>query len=201
MTVCHLLIGDGRDSYHRVSRASLKDKVPEPDFVVEIDDREHRLGFTGAVIKGWKKVLTTGADWVLHHELDFTYNEPVDVQRMIAVLERQPHLSQMSLLRQAVNEEEKAAGGIIPAHPEDYVEVTDQGDTWIETQRFIFTTNPSIYSTALIARGWPNERESEGKFGAYLRRDRPEVRCGIWGALNDPPRVQHIGDERTGGGY
>lgn len=200
MSVCWLLVGDGRDDYHLLSRASMRKQLPPPDFVVEIDDRAHKLGFTGAVREGWRQVLETGADYVFHGELDFTYRCPVPLDRMIGVLQRHPHLTQMTLLRQPVNEEEKKAGGIIHAHPEDYVERT-QIDTWVETARFIFSTNPSVYSTEMCKRGWPDESESEGKFGAYLRANRPEVRCGIWGQKWDVPRVLHIGDNRSGHGY
>lgn len=197
-SVCWLITTD-RPGCLEQSLPSLKANLPEPDHVIVIHDEGHQLGFTGAVAEGWRQVLETGADYVWHHEDDFTYRARVRLDRMIGVLERQPHLTQMTLLRQPVNAEEKAAGGIIHAHPEDYTERTSI-DTWVETDRFLFSTNPSVYSTELCKRGWPMETESEGKFGAYLRAERPEARCGIWGAKWDVPRVTHIG-VRTGTGY
>lgn len=201
MSICLLLIGDGRDDYHAASRASLSEQLPTSDHVVEIDDRDHLLGFTGAVAEGWRQVLATGADWVFHAELDFTYTEPVEIDRMIAVLERHPHLTQMSLKRQPVNHEERAAGGIVELHPRDYVERHDESDIWTETKRFAFTTNPSVYSTRLCELGWPLEQHSEGVFSWRLLQADPERRCGIWGGKWDPPRVLHIGDVRAGVGY
>jgi hypothetical protein len=197
-TVCWLITTD-RPGCLAQSLPSLEASLPPPDHVVVVHDEGHQLGFTGAVAEGWRQVLETGADYCWHHEDDFTYRAPVQLDRMIDVLQRQPHLTQMSLLRQPVNAEEKAAGGIIHAHPEDYAERT-QIDTWVETARFLFTTNPSVYSTELCKIGWPDESESEGKFGAYLRAERPDARCGIWGQKWDVPRCTHIG-VRTGTGY
>lgn len=200
MGVCLLQIGDGRTEYHDQSLASIAEMLPAPDAVVTIDDSDHRLGFTGAVIEGWRQVLETGAEYVFHAELDFTYNEPVPLDRMIGVLDRRPYLIQLSLLRQPVNAAERAAGGIVQCAPDDYHEVHDGGDVWLEQRRF-FTTNPSVYRTDLCRRGWPNVEHSEGVFTAQVRDPDPDVRFGIWGAKWDPPRVHHIGGERAGHGY
>lgn len=198
--VCLLQIGDGREDYHRRARVSLAERLPPVDYVVEVDDSSHELGFTGAVIEGWRRVLETDADYVFHAELDFTYDEPVELDRMIGVLERRSYLVQLSLLRQPVNEAESAAGGIVQMSPDDYVEVRDGEDVWLEQRRF-FTTNPSVYRTELCRRGWPNVKHSEGIFTAHVRDPDPDVRFGIWGAKWDPPRVTHIGDQRAGHGY
>lgn len=213
MSVCLLLIDDGRADYMARCLESVGENLPPFDHQVTILDPDHELGFDGAVREGWRQVLETGAEWVFHAESDFLYNEPVDVHRMVAVLRRHPHLTQMSLLRQAWNDSEKAAGGIVQQWPEDFHEVSEAvtkvngygisylADRWLETRRFIFTTNPSVYSTRLCERGWPQAPESEGKFGAYLLRDEPWRKCGIWGGKDDPPRVTHIGDVRAGVGY
>jgi hypothetical protein len=174
--------------------------LPAPDYIVTVDDRDHRLGFTGAVHEAWTKALMTDADYVFHCELDFTYNEPVDIDRMTAVLDRHPDLVQLSLKRQPVNAEEMAAGDFIALAPDDYHETCDAGDVWIQQRRF-FTTNPSLYRMSLCERGWPQEVHSEGKFTGYYRRDHPDHWFGIWGKKWDPPRVAHIGDHRAGTGY
>lgn len=201
MTVCQLWISDGRDDYHEQSVESILRMIPPADHVVTVDDRDHRLGFTGAVYQAWTEALKTGADWVFHCELDFTYNEPVPIDRMIGVLERNPDLVQLSLKRQPVNAEEQAAGDIIAIAPDDYHQVIDEyGDAWVQQRRF-FTTNPSLYRMTLCERGWPQEKHSEGMFTGYYRRDHPEHWFGIWGKKWDPPRVTHIGHQRTGTGY
>jgi hypothetical protein len=200
MTVCQLWIRDGRDAYHEQAIDSIRRMIPPADHVVVVDDHDHRLGFTGAVHQAWTRALETGADWVFHCELDFTYNEPVDIGRMIDVLERHPELVQLSLKRQPVNNEEKAAGDFIALAPDDYHEISCHGDTWIQQRRF-FTTNPSLYRMTLCERGWPQEQFSEGKFTGYYRRDHPDHWFGIWGKKWDAPRVTHIGDHRSGTGY
>lgn len=199
MSVAILSITD-RPHYYEQAFASLQEQVPEPDWFIRIEDEGHELGFAGAIAEGWRRIREeTDAEWVFHAEDDFTYNVPVPLDRMIAVLARTPHLIQMALKRQAVNAEEIAAGGLIEACPDDFTQVTDTGDVWTEHRRW-FTTNPSVYPAALCAQGWPQEKHSEGTFTHRLLVD-PEVRFGIWGAKVDPPLVTHIGQERAGHGY
>lgn len=199
MSVCWLMIGDGRVDYHRRSLASAETHVPRPDFEVVIDDSAHELGFAGAIAEGWRQVREIRPDWVFWIELDFTFNRDVPLDRMIAVMERHPNLAQICLLRQAWNEEERRAGGIMQLHPEDYVQRVEAGDIWVEHRRH-FSTNPCLISGALCAQGWPQEDQSEGKFTHRLLAD-PAVRFAYWGAKADEPFVTHIGDERSGHGY
>ena len=199
MSVCLLRIADGRDAYHDACWESASQMLPPFEHIVTIDDREHKLGFAGAIAEGWRQVLRTGADWIFALEMDFTFVEPVPLDRMIAVLERKPYLAQMSLLRQPCNDRERAAGGIIQTSPGDFEQVTDTGDVWVE-QRVYWTTNPSVYSTGFCAQGWPQVERSEGAFTARLLED-PAVKFGIWGAKWDAPRIEHIGADRTGKGY
>lgn len=201
MTIAVLAISDGRDDIHHQAWLSFCENVNVPDDtqLLFVEDPRHELGFHGAVQAGWDQVIDTGADWVFHFERDFTFNEPIDVPAMVQLLERQPHLVQVALKRQAWNPQEKAAGGIVEQHPDDYVERSDDQATWTEHRRF-FTTNPSVYSARLCRLGWPQESESEGKFTHMLLRD-PLLRFAFWGAKFDPPRVEHIGHIRTGVGY
>lgn len=199
MTVCLLRIADGRDEYHERCWASAKQMLPKFDHVVTVDDREHELGFSGAIAQGWRQVLDTGADWVMHLEMDFTFSAPVDVAAMIELLETQPHLAQVALKRQPVNQEELAAGGIVELHPDDFRQRFHGGVIWTENRR-CFTTNPCVYSTLLCRHGWPQVPNSEGVFTHVLLED-PDVQFAFWGAKFDAPLVQHIGDTRAGGGY
>lgn len=199
MSVCLLLIDDGREDYLERARLSLDELAPELDFVVQVLDRTHSLGFAGAIEKGWKGVLRTGADYVLHWESDFIAKAPVPVEEMVALLERRPHLLQVSLKRQAWNERERAAGGIVEADPDDFTEMHD-GATWTEHRRY-FTTNPSVYPASLCSLGWPQKPHSEGLFTHALLAVDPKIRFAIWGAKFDPPMVEHIGEVRAGVGY
>ena len=203
MSVCLLLISDGREDYLRRTLASLEENLPPFDFTVHVDDSAHELGFAGAIQKGWDKVLDTGADWVWHQEDDFTYNRPVPLERLIALSEAQPHLAQVCLRRQAVGNE-IPFGGFMEQFPGWYVE----RDGWVETTRN-FTTNPSLYRADLCGMGWPDAPDSEGHFGFMVREaglpwgiDGNDVRFGFWGSMKDGAEwVHHIGDERNGVGY
>ena len=199
MSVCLLRIGDGRDDYHDASWASAVENLPPVDHVVTVDDRTHSLGFSGAIQHGWQQVIETDADYVFHLELDFLFNQPVPLDRIIAVLERRPNLAQICLKRQPVNNEEIAAGGIVERNPDAYTQRVDHGDIYTE-HRVCFSTNPCVYPAALCHQGWPQVKNSEGIFTHRLLAD-PDVRFAFWGAKQDPPLVTHIGETRTGGGY
>lgn len=197
MSIALLVITDGREDYLQRSLASLQEHTAFTfDQRVVIDDSTHTLGFAGAIQAGWEKIHT---DHVLHLEADFTFNGPVDVEGMIDLLERQPHLAQVSLKRQPVNSEEIAAGGIVELHPDDFTQRSDGPLVWTEHRRY-FTTNPSIYPSRLCRLGWPQEPNSEGVFTHKLLTD-PLLRFAIWGAKFDPPLVEHIGAQRAGHSY
>jgi hypothetical protein len=199
VSVCLLRIGDGRDEYHERCWESAKDALPTFSRVITIDDREHKLGFSGAIAEGWRQVLQTGADYVFHLEMDFTFNAPVELAGMIELLEEKPHLAQVALKRQPVNAEERAAGGIVELHPDDFTQRVEGGIIWTENRR-CFTTNPCVYSTNLCRHGWPQEPHSEGVFTHRLLAD-PDVAFAFWGGKFDAPLVEHIGESRAGGGY
>jgi hypothetical protein len=199
MSVALLLIDDGRRDYLVRAQASLAAMCPRFDHVIHIDDTRHLLGFAGAIQAGWDQISETGADWVFHAESDFLYTEPVDLQGMIAALDGDRSLAQVVLKRQAWNAEERAAGGIVELHPEDFTAQHTPAGT-ITTHRRFFSTNPCVYRASLCRLGWPQEPQSEGIFTHRLLRD-PLLRFAFWGAKHDPPRVHHIGDERAGTGY
>ena len=202
MSVCLLLIDDLREDYLARCLESIGQFVGH-DFAanVTILDPDHELGFAGSVQEGWRQVLETGCEWVFHVEGDFVFNEPVEIERMIAVLRRHPHLTQMSLLRQPWNEAEKAAGGIVQQWPEDFHEVSESGDVWTETRRWVFTTNPSVYSVEVCKRGFPDPPEAEGRFGGEWLKEEPWRKSAFWGPKFGAPKVTHIGEHRTGTGY
>lgn len=200
MSICLLRIGDGRDEYHEASWASAKEYVfPFVDEVVTVDDREHALGFAGAIQHGWNQVLETDCEYVFHLELDFVFRERVPVDRMADLLGCDTEIAQVALKRQPWNAEERAAGGIVELHPDDFMQCVMGGMTWTEHRRF-FTTNPSLYRASLCRLGWPQEPESEGVFTHRLLAD-PLLRFAFWGGKFAAPMVEHIGQERAGVGY
>lgn len=196
-----LLISDGRDEYRERTLTSARASLPEPDEFIEIQDPSHELGFGGAIQAGWRRVLAeTDVDFVFHLEADFTFNRPAPVHEMAAVLRARPHLVQLALRRQPWNEAEKAAGGIVEMHPEDYEECELNGWSWLEHSRN-FTTNPSLYPRRVCEYGWPDGEQSEGRFGIHLLERHPELRFAYWGSRDSGEAVAHIGDVRAGKGY
>lgn len=194
MSVCLLLIGDGREDYRERTLRSAAVALPPMDYCVEVDDTAHELGFAGAIQAGWDAALETGATHVFHLEADFTFNEAVPLEAMLDELDAHPTLAQVALKRQAWNAEEKAAGGICELHPGDFI---DRGPLcW---HRRFFTTNPSVYSAALCHMGWPQEPHSEGVFTHRLLAE--GYRFAFWGGRFRAPMVTHIGEHRTGTGY
>jgi hypothetical protein len=140
--------------------------------------------------------VASGQPWVLHTEDDFTFNEPVDLRGMQALMEAHPELVQMSLMRQPWYEHERAAGGVIEANPEAFT----QADGYVE-HRAYYTSNPNLCRRAFLAEHeFPGAPNSELRFGRQIFRD-PHLKAGILGQIGDPPRVHHIGQERAGHGY
>lgn len=185
------------DSGDELHRAWLAERFP----TWEIIGTPGRSGFGGAYEAAWKWITANVAErFVFSTEDDFTYNRPVDLEELAAVLDGQPNLVQLALRRQPWNDAERAAGGIVEQHPEAYAELWDaSGRTWLE-HRLFFTTNPSLIRTGLCAGGWPNVPKSEGIFTHRLLRD-PAARFGFWGARDSGEWVTHIGAERAGTGY
>lgn len=180
--------------------------VQFPDF--ELITTGARSGFGGAYANAWRWLSShTAEPFVFSTEDDFTFNRPVDLDRLAGVLDQHPWLAQLALRRQPWNDAERAAGGIVEQHPRDYVECFDgDGNRWLEHRRF-FTTNPCLYRRALLDVGWPEGAQSEGRFGIRLFAEGfdgvpgCDVQAGYWGARASQPWVHHIGDERAGTGY
>lgn len=197
MTVALLLISDGREDYLLRTMASVQTMLPAVDYFIHVNDAKHVLGFTGAIQEGWRRVLSTDADYVFHLEQDFTFRRYVDFGSMIRALRAHPHLVQMALLRQPWNADERAAGGVIEQHPESYATVHWQDLVWREHRRFC-TTNPALWPRWVIERGWPDPPHSEGHFALKLFAENPDHHAAFWG---DAVWCDHIGEQRTGMGY
>lgn len=182
------------DSGNPEHRAELAEQYPDFEVI-----GGERVGFGGAISRAWQHMRTISAEFVFHLEDDFTFNRPVDLAAMADVLRANPHLAQMALRRQPWNDEERAAGGVVEQHPDDYTDCADGGYRWLGHRRF-FTTNPSLYPTSITERGWPSGPHSEGRFSLDLFDD-PQTRCAFWGARDSGEWVHHIGEHRNGTGY
>jgi hypothetical protein len=108
-------------------------------------------------------------------------------------------------MRNAVNEDEKKAGGLFEHRRDDYMQRVlrrgRQGQMrnvpWLSHLSY-FTTNPSLMRTEFMReRAWPEyEVECEGRFGIDLRQ------AGFYFAAmgEGEPWCEHVG-QRTGFGY
>lgn len=191
---------DSGDDEHR---AWLRERFPE----FRVFDAGPRQGFGGAIRAAWTRLLNASlAGSVFHCEDDFLFNRPVDLDAMDEVVRTFPHLAQMCLRRQPWNAEERAAGGVVEVHPDDYWDCW-MGDYWWLEHRLFWTTNPGLYRREVMEAGWPTGEHSEGRFTHQLLHQGydiipgDEIRFGYWGLRQDAPWVHHIGHERVGVGY
>jgi len=161
-----------------------------------------RSGFDGAYRSAWSWLREHCRNpWIFSTEDDFVLQRLVNLPRLADVMRRRPALAQMALRRQAWNDAEKAAGGIVEQHPADYQDWRHEDAAWLEHRRF-FTTNPHLTRLDFVAaHDWPTGAHSEGRFSVELFAAEPQTRCGFWGPRTDPPLVEHIGHTRVGSGY
>lgn len=175
-----------------------------PDF--DVVCAPSRSGFGGAIAATWATLLEQApddVDMVFHLEDDFTFNKPVHLELVRAVMDANRHLAQMAFRRQPWSAPEIAAGGFIEMHPLEYRDqVHYEGDLVCPflQHRLFFTTNPSMYRLDLCRRGWPDGDHSEGEFSRRLFTN-PTTWCGYWGSRDSEPWVHHNGKERHGVGY
>ena len=207
----------GPDSDSHVARAlaAFREHVtPMPEAITI--HRDSGLGFCGATAKLWAAMVETGNEYVFWLEHDFLVARPVDLRDLAAVLEAEPKLAQLALMRDAYSDEEKAAGGLFEYRTRlgdyrtrrhyVYEDDLDAGDQmgrevgqhpWLE-QSF-FTTNPSLMRRDFMAaHPFPDDGEPhcEGRFSIALREQ-----CwsfGTWG--EGSVYVNHIG-RRDGSGH
>jgi hypothetical protein len=165
-----------------------------PEFT--IFHSQGRLGFAGAIQKGWA-LIPPHAEYIVHCEDDFLLNQPWDLNETFNLLESHPDLAQVCLRRQPWGAE-PADGGFIAQWPDLYKDESWGGVDYL-THRAFFSTNPSMYPIRIARMGWPEAPGSEGKFGPRLWDQ--GYRCAFLGKRSDGPRVTHIGIERTGSGY
>lgn len=177
-------------------RKSLVEQFPD----YEVIGGPHRRGFGGAISNAWKYVLSTDESYVFHLEDDFVFNEEIHLDRISDLLANRTYLIQVALKRQAWNQDEINAGGIVETDPASFEEVVSGGEVWTEHKKF-FTTNPCVYRSSLCQHGWPEGNESEGKFGISLKSEFPDHKFAFWGGKYDKPMVTHIGKTRKGVGY
>jgi hypothetical protein len=188
VTIGVAFVSDREDRYLPDCQRSFGEHVIGwADYFV-VDDRDHRLGLSGAVRAAWGRALAEGWDYLFHVEEDFRFVADVNLLDMAAILAETPRLAQLVLRRPAFSVEERAAGGIIEMHPEDY---TDR-EGWIETRR-LFSLNPCLVPRRVLELGWTSD---ESEFTA--RALAAGYSFGFYGDRSFAP-VVHDGVERGRG--
>lgn len=162
-------------------------------------------GFCVATSAGWAAgAACHDVDFVYWLEHDFIHLRPVNLEALAAPLAADPMLAQMQMMRDAVNEAERAAGGLYESRPGQYLPRDERinfggiyGPSWLEHTSYL-TTNPCLMRRDFMAaHPWPEyESECEGRFGIDLVA--AGYRFGVWGG--GEPWVKHVGS-RTGFGY
>jgi hypothetical protein len=162
-----------------------------PDF--QMIHHMRRQGFQATFRDAWELALSLDAEYVLHVEDDFTYNEPIDLERMADLLDANPQLAQIALKRQPVNDQERAVGGLMEMRPGAWT----QQDGFVE-HAVTFTSNPSLIPRRVIELVLADPApKTEPNITACLLTH--NLRFGYLGRIEDPPLVEHIGEERMAG--
>lgn len=171
-------------------------------------------GFCATYADAWQEAVDEAdrfeCDHVFWLESDFVLKRPVDLAALAELLHTAPGLAQVALMRNAVNEEEVAAGGLYESRRGEYerfaVSVTQEpvvhgarirAYPWLR-HRSYFTTNPNLMTVEFMrAHPWPAySRECEGLFTHDLLAG--GLSFAVWG--DGQPWVEHVG-HRTGFGY
>lgn len=208
MSIALVVVGDGRYGYQERALASLRQHVPcgafsywrvvddsgGPSPMTFTDDWDvvrhpARRGLAAAVQSAWS-YLPSHIEWIFHFEEDFILTEPLELDKLVKTCDANPHLAQLVLKRQPGSPAEAAAGGIIEQHPDDY----SDRDGWVEHQR-IFSLNPCLIPRRVVDLGWPATNEA----GFTTKLVEAGWSFGFWGGRHDPPKVLHIGIDRSSG--
>ncbi len=150
-----------------------------------------QLGFCAATSMLWTLVQDArDVDYVFWLEHDFTFTRPVDLTGPAALLEAEPGIAQVAFVRQAVNDVERTAGGLIESRPGQFV-AHDEPEPWLE-HRSYYTTNPSLMRIVFMRQHplrFDDKPYCEGRYGIDLIQR--GFRFAAWG--NGEVWVNHTG--------
>lgn len=220
------MLTNGRPDYLARTLAAFSEHVhPQPSEVYIFDDglltpREAFAPYEDATVEGakvtkgmcaahafcWVRAAESRFKWVFHIEDDYVILRPVGLPLMADVIEANPHLVQMTLVRCPWGFEIEH-GGYIPKDPGWYVRQGGAEDPswhpgaqeWIETTRN-WAVAPTLFPTAVARKHWwPAERGCETTIGPRILEQEPDARFGLWGW--GEPWVAHIGVDRQKGAF
>lgn len=206
-----VLVYDGPELYGALSpHPNLSAVETEIPWTIATMPEGRQGGFCAATRRAWSFGGGENAlshqehDHVFYLEHDFLFLRRVDLRDLAAPLDSNKRLAQMALMRDAVSEEEHAAGGLFELRRSGYQQLASflPGPSgapveYLEHTAYL-TTNPSLMRRDWMAdHPWPDyPQQCEGRFGIDLVAD--GWRFGAWG--EGEPWVRHAG-VRTGFGY
>jgi hypothetical protein len=161
-----------------------------------------RQGYSAAMQNMRLIGITSGADYILHVEDDFVLNKPIDLHTITDIMNDNPQLAQMALVRQPWYANEIQFGGVIRALQDqgcNFDEKTNGEHYWQE-HIAVWTANPNLMPIKVAHMEYPDGNWSEAAFMRKLREETLFV-CAYYGKLEDEPMVTHIGDYKKGNGY
>jgi hypothetical protein len=179
-----------------------------------LDGSSRQRGFCATYADAWQEAVFEASrlecDYVFWLESDFLLTRPVDLRALAELLRSEPELAQVAFMRNAVNEQEIAAGGLFQSRPGEYearsISVVQQpvvngarirAYPWLRHGSY-FTTNPNLMTVDFMrSHPWPSyPSECEGLFTHDLLAE--GLRFAVWG--DGAPWTEHVG-VRTGFGY
>jgi hypothetical protein len=184
--------------------ATVREAFPRMPLRVGSTHPDRQAGFCEATGRLWgivtEKALTDIPEFVFWLEADFVFLRDVDLQPLADVLRAHRRLAQMSLVRDACNQQEALAGGLVASRPGEFEQRETAGNRWME-QRSYVTTTPSLMSAVfMVANPWLSDGQPacEGRFGIELVQR--GYSFGAWGSGEE--WVAHMGvRDKIGKGY
>lgn len=137
-------------------------------------------GLAAAVDTAWQWCHSHSVDWVFHLEEDFTFEQDVDIPRMVDLI-RENDLHQLVLYRQPWAPREMSSGGYL--HLGGWERLAD--DLWVGSHLFGF--NPCLYP------GWVCSLR--GGLEADVTEQFDDLRSGVLTGPDEAPLCWHIGAE------
>lgn len=227
MRYIHTVLTNNRPVYlERSLRAFVEHIHPHPTETVVMDDggatpglsellsnmlpwpwrteRSHPpLGQCLAQRKLWEAAANSEHEWAFHLEDDQVLVRPVDLEDLRSVMDTNPHIKQMTLIRAPWGAEIEY-GGYIAKDPGWYgrhevlrgTGIVGAGAgrlEWIETTRN-WANAPTLVRTSLMREFEFPETQAETSIGPLIRAVYPDATFGLWGW--GEAWCSHIGIER-----
>lgn len=182
------------DDYPLRRNKEILDKIVEKYNINKLILNDENLGYSLTWGKMWNEI-PEDIDYIWHQEDDFTFNENINVNNLISILENNKiQLFQIFLKRNIVFE------------ANDYIRNIENNicgeEVSINNQKLIlcnnyFNSNPGIYPY-WVAKEEYDENPQESPIINYLTQKYKLGYSAMWGGRNDKNIINHIGEYTQG---